>query len=327
MATDRRSRRARLMLAGGAMLFGTARHAAGAGDGFDVTLPPSYAADPQAAPPSPGPRINADGPGSYLADWGERVARARASQPSWSSPLVTTTGLLEQRVRFDIARQHSGNGTDTTVLDGGRGVDLIVGEQTEVQIGADPYYIRSGVNAGSIAPLSGFADWPVLRLEQRLASSPADAGDYVVTTWVQIQAPTGIDRLTSDAWQFVPTLAFGEGWGDFDVQGTVGAVLPAARAETIGYAIQTNVAFQYRVLRVFWPELEVNWTYYATGQRGGLSQIYLTPGLVVGRFAVTDGLRFTFGVGYQTAVSPGYRAKPLTPAYDHAWLFTTRLNF
>ena len=39
------------------------------------------------------------------------------------------------------------------------------------------------------------------------------------------------------------------------------------------------------------------------GRRGGLNQVYLSPGLVVGRFRLADGIRFTTGVGYQMAVS------------------------
>jgi hypothetical protein len=53
----------------------------------------------------------------------------------------------------------------------------------------------------------------------------------------------------------------------------------------------------------------------------------LTPGVVIGRFALNDDLRFTFGFGYQFAVSPKYQPSPLTPAYNHAWLFTSRINF
>jgi hypothetical protein len=91
-------------------------------------------------------------------------------------------------------------------------------------------------------------------------------------------------------------------------------------------SIQTNIAFQYRVQKLV-PELEVNWTYYATGQRGGLNQVFLTPGVLFGRFKLSDTMYLTAGVGYQVAVSPDYRPKPLTPAYDHAWLFTTRVGF
>ena len=51
-----------------------------------------------------------------------------------------------------------------------------------------------------------------------------------------------------------------------------------------------------------------------------------TPGQVVGRFDLGD-IHPTFGFGYQTAVSPDFRAKPLTPSYNHAWIFTSRFNF
>ena len=295
--------------------------AARAGDGFDLTLPPSGI--PDAPMPPAETRVDAGGIAAYLAGWNARLEQARDTQPSWSSPVVTTTGLLEQRVRFDIAQQQAGNGTHTTVLDLGKGLDLVVADNTEIQIGAVPYSLRTaGTNS-----LTGFNDWPFLRLERRLASAPAGAGNYVLTAWLTVQAPAGSAQLSSGAWVWQPTLAFGKGWGDFDIQGTVGGILPASRADSIGYQVQTNLALQYEVMRVIWPELEVNWTWFANGQRGGLNQVYLTPGVVLGRFALTDALKLSVGVGYQSAVSPAYRATPLTPAYDHAWIFSTRMNF
>jgi hypothetical protein len=285
-------------------------------------------APPSVPAPSPGiaaAPAESDGFSAFLAGWAAQAARARATQPSWSSPLVTTSGLLEQRLRFDVDQQHAGNGDSTTVLDDGKGVDLIVSDSNEVQIAAPPYDIRN--TPSGKGELSGFADWAFLRVKQRLASAPADAGDYVVTAWLQVQAPTGTEPLASRAWTFLPALAAGRGWGDFDIQATVGGVLPAAHTATLGNQLQTNVAFQYHVAPVFWPQIEVNWTHYDGGQRDGLNQVFLTPGLVIGRFALGNDKFFTFGVGYQFAVSPSYRASPLTPAYQHAWLFTSRLNF
>jgi len=260
-----------------------------------------------------------------FAGWAGVAAQARATQPDWSSPIATTTGMLEQRLRFDISREHSGNGTSTTLLDGGKGLDLIVSDSDEIQIAADPYDIRNS-RTGKGA-LGGFNDWPFLRVEHRLASSPAGQDDYVLTAWLSVQAPSGITRLTSNAWTWGPTIAFGKGWDNFDVQGTVGASVPASHTAKLGDQIQTNVALQYHVLKVLWPEVEVNSTYYADGQRGGLNQVYLTPGVVIGRFPLGHALMFTFGAGYQVAVSPHYRASPLTPAYDHSLVLTTRLNF
>lgn len=260
-----------------------------------------------------------------FARWAAVAARARATQPAWSSPLVTTTGMLEQRLRFDVSEQRAGNGARTMVVDSGRGLDLIVSETNEIQIAAPPYDMRTSV--GAKPAVSGIGDWSFMRVKQRLAASPASDGNYVLTAWLQLQAPVGVPALTSHSWTYLPTFAFGKGWGNFDVQGTIGAVLPTAYADTLGHQVQTNIALQEHVAELFWPQLEVNWTHYVNGQRGGLNQVYLTPGLVIGRFALNDTLKATFGFGYQRAVAPAYRASPLTPAYDEAWLFTSRLNF
>ena len=256
------------------------------------------------------------------------MSYARATQPNWSSPLITTTGLLENRLRFDAQQQHAANGARTTVLDGGRGLDLIVGQTEEIQIAVPPYEIRDlRSNPSGIGAASGLGDWPFLRLEQRLASSPESSGNYVVTAWLQIQAPTGKSPFTNGAWIFSPTLAFGKGWGNIDIQGTITPALPASHSDTLGHPVQTNLAFQYHVDTVFWPEVEASWTYYPDGTRSGLNQFFLTLGLVIGRFALTNDVLFTIGGGYQFALAPAYRAKPLTPAYDRAWLLTFRLNF
>ncbi len=78
-----------------------------------------------------------------IASWRALAAQVRANQPAWSSPLITTTGMLEQRFRFDASQQHAGNGANTTVVDGGRGLDLIVSNSNEIQIAAPPYDLRN----------------------------------------------------------------------------------------------------------------------------------------------------------------------------------------
>jgi hypothetical protein len=307
---------------------------------LDIRLPSLAQLDPPIAPidPASPPVQNPSGGfigtlDGIIASLDAYAASARATQPNWSTPLATTTGLLERRFRFDFSQQHSGNGTNTTVLDGTKGLEMIVSPTTEIQVGSPPYYIRSGVagtgrtNRGAIESLAGFNDWPFFRVKQRLLSSPSSEGDYVLSALFQIQAPAGIPRLTNNSWVYIPTVAGGKGWGNFDIQAAVSTPVPASHRNTIGYQIQTNIAFQYRVQKVIIPELEVNWTYYATGQRGGLNQVFLTPGVLFGRFKLSGTMYLTAGIGYQVAVSPDYRAKPLTPTYNNALLFTTRMGF
>ncbi|MBN9507884.1 MAG: hypothetical protein J0I21_02070 [Alphaproteobacteria bacterium] len=323
---------------GAAILCAGAQRTARAADGFDLSVPAQpqsadAASTATAANSAPATRVDTGFLGDLLSSWHAVAAQAAATQPNWASPLVTTTPLLKQRIRFDVDYQHSGNGTNTTILDGGKGLDLIVTPTNEIQIAAAPYYFRSGVagvgpkNKGAIPSFAGWGDWTFIRIEQRLAASPESGGNYVVTAWLQIQAPTGIPQLSSDSWQYIPTIAFGKGFGKFVVQSNVGVAIPASNTAKLGHPIQTNVAFQYHVHGVFWPELEVNWTYYPDGQRGGLNQVYLTPGLILSSFSLGGGFRLTLGAGYQVAVAPAYRPKPQTPSYNHAWIFTTRLNF
>ena len=96
----------------------------------------------------------------------------------------------------------------------------------------------------------------------------------------------------------------------------------------IGRSIVTNLALQYHVAEYFWPQFEMQDTYWADGLRGGKNQVFLTPGLILGRFQVYDRLRFVVGAGYQFAVSPKLVRSPvLTPVYDHAGILSVRTPF
>jgi hypothetical protein len=324
---------------GAALLLGSAQHSGCAAEALDIRLPPLTQLDAPTTPVVSTPAPAQAPAGGFtatldaiIASLDAYAASARATQPNWTTPLVTTTGVLERRFRFDFSQQHSGNGTNTSDLDGTRSLEMIVNATTEIQVGPPPYYIRSGVagtgrtDKGAIPSLAGFNDWPFFRVKERLLSSPLSEGDYLLSALFQIQAPSGIPRLTNNSWEYIPTLAGGKGWGDFDIQAAISTPVPASHRDIIGYQIQSNVAFQYRVQKLV-PELEVNWTYYATGQRGGLNQVFLTPGVLFGRFKLSDTMYLTIGGGYQVAVSPDYRPKPLTPTYNHAWLFTTRVGF
>jgi len=275
-----------------------------AGSSTDTAAAPAQPAEPSAPVP---PEVN--GLQSYFDTWDQRTAYARATQPNWSSPLVTTTSMLEQRFRFETDFQHSGNDTDTIDIDGGKGIDLIVGDTEELQIALPPYYVRTA-ESEKLA-LTGWSDWSVARLKQRLLSSPADQGDYILSAWLQVGVPLG----------------FGKGWGPFVIQGTIGGQIPTTYEGKLGNQIVGNLSFQYNIFHYLWPDIEVNWTNYQGGPRAGLSQVFITPSIAVAHIPITHATNLTLAVGYQVAVAPTYQAKPLTPAYDRAWILSTRINF
>ena len=81
-----------------------------------------------------------------------------------------------------------------------------------------------------------------------------------------------------------------------------------------------NTAFQYNTLKYLWPEFEVNYTWWPNGERAGLNQVFLTPGLVVGQIPIHDRIGLAFGAGYQVAVTH-------QPTYNHSVILSVRVPF
>ncbi len=95
-------------------------------------------------------------------------------------------------------------------------------------------------------------------IKQRLFSGNEDNGNYIVTAFLGVTAPSGNSAFTNRAWIITPTIAAGKGWGDFDVQATVGVAIPTRDQSSLGTSIASNVAFQLHLDRYFWPEFEIN---------------------------------------------------------------------
>ena len=282
------------------------------------------AASAQTAGPPSAPPPSSDAPYSnFIADWFARVDAVKANQPQWMTPIATVTPRLEEEFRYDQNWQQLGNGASLTNFDAGKGLELIPTTSNEVILNLPPYIERTGRN-----PVSGFGDWPFLLIKQRFLGANERNGDYMVTGFLGVQAPTGVSGLTNHAWVITPTLAAGKGWGDFDIQGTIGFPIPTSHEAQIGTSMVTNIALQYHFAKYFWPEIEANSTYWFDGPRGGKTQLFITPGIVLGRFPLGGRLKGIVGVGYQFAVSPALTTAPvLTPTYQHAWLMTLRTAF
>jgi hypothetical protein len=104
--------------------------------------------------------------------------------------------------------------------------------------------------------------------------------------------------------------------------------IPLEHENTIGTSVVFNATAQYHVAQYFWPEFEVNTTYWADGLRAHKTQVFLTPGIVLGRFKLAGRAKLIVGTGYQIAVSPKLALAPaLTPVYQHNWIGTFRIAF
>jgi hypothetical protein len=139
--------------------------------------------------------------------------------------------------------------------------------------------------------------------------------------------PTGSYKNGSINASVQPNVGGGKGFGNFDVQTTLGATLPtgAAAVTATGRPILWNTVAQYRIGKLFWPELESNATFYKGGSNDGKTQEFISPGIIIGKCALhpsnpksRPGL--AFGAAMQVATSHFH-------TYNHALVLTTRWVF
>src|SRR5579863_3562307 len=264
----------------------------------------------------------------YFADWFPRVTRIQNEQPHWVTPLVTVTPRLEEEYRYDQLWQAQPHGKALDNFGANKGLELIPFQNTEIILGvpgwvahngALPHKPKKGKKPGPKPATDGWADETFL-IKYRILSGNAENGDYILTAFMGFQVPTGDDGNSSGHTIYTPTIAFGKGFGNFDFQSTVGVAIPNGGVDRLSMPLNWNTAFQYRIMRYFWPELEFNYTWFTLGENTGKSQLFITPGLLIGRIPIHDRVGMTFGAGYQVAVTHH-------PAYNNEVIATGRIPF
>ncbi len=266
--------------------------------------PRAAAQSPQlASSPSPDPK-----------GWFQRVEQTQSEQPHWITPLVTVTPRLEEEFRYDFFRQQLTGGARRYVYGGGKGLELIPARRVEIILGVPAYFVHTPARG-----LDGWGDTSFL-VKYRLLSSNEQRKNCILTFFFAASVPTATDGNGADHALFTPTVAAGKGWGKFDVQSTLGVAIPSGQLGRLGSPLAWNAAFQYHVLRRLWPELEVNSTFWPNGDRSGKNQVFLTPGLVVGRLHLWKRIGLTLGTGIQIAATRFH-------TYNHNWVVTFRLPF
>jgi hypothetical protein len=250
----------------------------------------------------------------YLADWFARVDKTQAEQPHWITPLATTTPRLEEEFRYDQLWQVNNEGVTTNNFDGGKGLELIPFEKVEVIFNVPPY-----LEHNSPTTHDGFGDLAFL-VKYRLLSSNEEHGNYILTAFLGWSLPSGQYKNGALHAIITPTIAYGKGFHHIDAQGTFGIGLPVADKDLIGRTYLWNNAFQYHCFKKFWPEVELNTTFFQDGPHDGMKQNFVTPGLVIGRLHLTHRLGLTLGGGFQIATTQFHTT-------NHNGIFTIRLPF
>jgi len=262
---------------------------------------------------------------SFSARYQARVSATQAQQPHWVTPLVTVTPRLEQEIRTDFVHQYNAKEFAVWNYGNSKGLELIPERHTEIIINVPPFFNRS--NGAS----DGFGDISFLA-KGRIYSRNEEHGNVIVTAFLAGSIPTGKNGNGNCCAIVTPTIAAGKGFGQFAFTSTVGGTLPVSNEQGLGHTITWNSVGQYRIgksgaARFFWPEVEMNSSFYKGGSTDGDTAVFVTPGLIVGRIPLSHDvhgnpgrLGLTFGLGQQIAVSHYH-------PNNHSTVITLRLPF
>ena len=262
--------------------------------------------------------IHCFGQQSFVGAWEKRVRVTSSQQPGWAVPVFTPSSGLVQLIRFDAVRQFTPTHTTTWNIDGGKGFNLIPWYKTELDINLPPF-----IQHNAKGNIDGPGDFSML-LKYRFLGANESKGNYNVSAALAGSAPTGSYKNGSVDGTLAPTVFVGKGFRSFDVQSSAAMTLPTGHTAVIGRPIAWNTAFQDRIRRIFWPEVEFNSTYFRGGPHDGKAQTFIAPGFEVSKIKLTSAetsrLAVVFGVGEQIALSHYH-------TYNHALSFTSRLVF
>src|SRR5258706_10693645 len=138
--------------------------------------------------------------GGWLERWMRTVDEARASQPHYVAPLVTTHVVLVEQYRYDFSRQDDANGTVTSNFGASRGLEIIPTTRLEIQVSPPPYLTHQSGLADGFGDLS-------FQVKYRAFSAPEGKGDYFVGVFFAGSIPTSDSGNGVGHTVLIPTFA------------------------------------------------------------------------------------------------------------------------
>lgn len=194
-----------------------------------------------------------------------------ALQPSWMSPLIQPDARLGQSMRLSFSNSYTSTGTQTVNYGNCHGLGVVAGDRVQVNL-VNPPYIQNN----SATAKDGFGD-VVAEVKYRIASGNASHGNYALTAILVESLPTASYSNGALTAVYYPILAVGKMWGRFDVQSTLGGLLPTGKIAAQGRQIDWNTTAQVLVGRTLWVDLEDNAIYNHGGPFDAKTENFLTP--------------------------------------------------
>jgi hypothetical protein len=253
---------------------------------------------------------------SAYAQFREQNARMAALQPSWMGPLIQADARLAQAVRFSVSNAYA-PGAQIISYGNNHGISVVAARRFQFDV-VPPSYFRNH----SATLKDGFGNAAV-QVKYRIASGNAESGNFALTAIVSHGfGPRAYqnDLLTA---YYDPKLASGIAFGRFNVQSTLGGLLPTGKIATQGRAIEWNLTAQVHPTPVLWFDVENNAAFFIDGEFDGKTQNFITPAAFYAvrrrEWAPTHPI-FVFDSGMQIATSSFH-------IYNHNLITEIRMLF
>jgi len=255
---------------------------------------------------------------TFFSAWEDRVRSTTAAQPGWATPVITTSSGIVQLVRPELTHSYTPTHYVTVNYGNSKGFNFIPYYKTEVDVYLPPYIVHSNPNVRD-----GAGDFS-MATKYRLFAANEKSGNYSTAVQLMWTLPTGSYKNGAKFASLTPTFVGGKGFGIFDIQSSIGGLLPVHGAGVTGRTILSNTAVQCKLAKIYWPEVELNSTFYVGGPNDGRNQTFITPGLMINKIKLTHNpknrLALIFGAGMQIATSQFHTC-------NHNLVLTSRIAF
>ena len=116
-------------------------------------------------------------------------------------------------------------------------------------------------------------------VKYRIASGNAEHGNYILTAVLGHTFATAVPRMARSPIRGIQRSPAAKGLPNaFDVESSLGGVLPTGKIAAQGRSIVWNALVQDHITKSVWLEVENNATFFRGGSHDGQMQNFVTPG-------------------------------------------------
>ena len=191
-------------------------------------------------------------------------------EPTWMAPLIQTDARIGQGIKLSVSNSNFPP-VQPTVYGNNHGFSIVAARRFQFDLDP-PSFFR---NHSSTHP-DGFGNMGA-QVKMRLISGNAQHGNFVVSAVLFHGFGARAYQNQFLSAYYAPSIAAGKAFGRFALISNVGGLLPTAKIQAQGRAIEWNVTAQLHAAPNVWFDIENNADFFYLGPLDHETQNMITP--------------------------------------------------